>query len=292
MFVPASRLKNISMKEKILVKKQSGEKEAFDPDKLHNSLRRAGASAQLAREVEKGLRPYLSDGITTNAVYRKAFQLLRKMKRSTAARYSLKRAIMELGPSGYAFEQLVGLLLESMGYTVEVGQMVQGRCVQHEVDVVAYNDHQQFMVECKYYNSQGKNCNVRVPLYIQARFQDIQQRWKSSPGLQKRSFHGFVVTNTRFTTDAMDYGRCVGLRMVSWDYPAKESLKELIERSGLFPVTVLTLLNKKQKQALLNQEVVLCRQLLSKPGLLDQLGLTRVKKEKVLDEIRDLTGSD
>ncbi len=284
-------LNNERMKQKIRVKKQSGEKEVFDPDKLHNSLRRAGASSQLARKVEEGLRPFLTDGITTNAVYRKAFQLLRKLQRSAAARYSLKRAIMELGPSGYPFEHFVGSLLESMGYAVEVGQVVKGQCVKHEVDVVAHNEHQQFMVECKYYNNQGKYCNVRVPLYIQARFQDIQQRWKSTPGLQKRTFHGFVVTNTRFTRDAMDYGRCVGLRMVGWDYPEKEGLKELIERSGLFPVTVVTLLNKKQKQALLKQEVVLCRQLLEKPGILDQLGLTRSKKEKVLQEIHDLIGS-
>lgn len=280
------------MTKKVLVRKQSGEKEAFDPGKLHDSLRRSGASKTQANKVEEGIQDFLEDGISTASLYRKAFQLLRKQKRSTAARYSLKRAIMELGPSGYPFEHFVGALLESMGYQVEVGQVVQGQCIRHEVDVVAHNEHQQFMVECKYYNSQGKYCNVRVPLYIDSRFRDIEKRWKSTPGLEKRSFHGWVITNTRFTTDAMDYGRCVGLRMVSWDYPSKESLRDMIEATGLFPVTALTLLNKLQKQKILEQDVVLCRQLLQKPGLLDQLDIRGKKKERVLDEIKELIGAN
>ncbi len=276
------------MAKKVLIKKHSGEKEPFDAEKLHASLRRSGASDQLARKVEKGIQPFLEEGISTATLYRKAFQLLRKFQRSSAARYSLKKAIMELGPSGYPFEHFVGALLEKMGYHVEVGQMVKGQCIQHEVDVVANNEHQQFMVECKYYNSQGKYCNVRVPLYIHARFQDVEKRWKSTPGLEKRSFHGWVFTNTRFTTDATDYARCVGLRLVSWDYPKKEGLRDMIEKAGLFPVTVLTLLNKKQKQQLLEQGVVLCCQVLEKPGVLDQMELTASKKKKILNEIRDL----
>lgn len=276
------------MAKKVLIKKHSGEKEPFDAEKLHASLRRSGASDQLARKVEKGIQPFLEEGISTATLYRKAFQLLRKFQRSSAARYSLKKAIMELGPSGYPFEHFVGALLEKMGYHVEVGQLVKGQCIQHEVDVVANNEHQQFMVECKYYNSQGKYCNVRVPLYIHARFQDVEKRWKSTPGLEKRSFHGWVFTNTRFTTDATDYARCVGLRLVSWDYPKKEGLRDMIEKAGLFPVTVLTLLNKKQKQQLLEQEVVLCCQVLEKPGVLDQMELTASKKKKILNEIRDL----
>ncbi len=280
------------MSKQVIIRKQTGEKEAFDPDKLRASLRRAGASPRLAREVEESIRPMLEDGMTTSAVYRKAFQTLRKLQRATAARYSLKKAIMELGPSGYPFEHFVGQLLSHMGYQIEVGRMVRGQCISHEVDVVAHNDHQQFMVECKYYNSQGKYCNVRVPLYIHSRFKDIEGRWKSTPGLEKRSFHGWVFTNTRFTEDAMEYARCVGLRMVSWDYPPREGLKDMIQQTGLFPVTVLTHLTRKQKQELLEQEIVLCRQLHRRQGVLDQLGLKPGKKKKVMDEIQDLIDPD
>lgn len=278
------------MGKSILVEKHSGEKEPFSSEKLHQSLARAGAGQDLIEKVEAGLQPKMYDGITTSEIYRKAFQLLKKLKNSTAARYSLKIAIMDLGPTGYPFEQFVGELLRQMGYQVEVGQMVAGHCVQHEVDVVARNDHEQFMVECKFYNNQGKYCNVKVPLYIDSRFRDIEQQWRLLPGNKDYEFSGWVVTNTRFTTDAMDYGRCVGLKLLSWDYPRHQGLKEMIERSGLFPVTVLTTLNKKQKQMLLDEKIVLCRQLRSKIGMLDSLGLGRGKAKNVIQELDELLG--
>ncbi len=278
------------MGKSILVEKQSGEKEPFSSEKLHQSLARAGAGQALIEKVEAGLQSQMYDGITTSEIYRKAFQLLKKLKNSTAARYSLKNAIMDLGPTGYPFEQFIGELLSQMGYQVEVGQVVSGHCVQHEVDVVARNDHEQFMVECKFYNNQGKYCNVKVPLYIDSRFRDIEQQWRLLPGNKDFEFSGWVVTNTRFTTDAMDYGRCVGLKLLSWDYPRQKGLKEMIESSGLFPVTVLTTLNKKQKQMLLDQKIVLCRQLRNKTGILDSLGLGRGKAKAVMQELDELLG--
>lgn len=276
------------MGKSFLVKKQSGEKEAFSSEKLRQSLSRSGASQQLIEKVEKALYPLMYEGINTSEIYRKAFQLLRKFKRSSAARYSLKKAIMELGPSGYPFEHFIGALLQKLGYEVEVGKVVQGHCVQHEVDVIARDNSIQFMVECKYYNSQGKYCNVQVPLYIDSRFRDIEKRWKTHQANQGLTFSGWVVTNTRFTNDAMAYGKCAGLHLVSWDFPRNQSLKDMIEHSGLFPVTVLTTLNAKQKRILLDQGIVLCRQISEKPGVLDTLGLTKPKINQVLDELDEV----
>jgi hypothetical protein len=276
------------MGRNILVEKQSGEKEPFSPEKLRESLKRSGAPEPLIDEVEEAMKSKLVDGITTSIIYREAFQLLRRLKRSTAARYSLKKAIMELGPSGYPFEHFVGAVLEKMGYEVKVGQVVQGHCVQHEVDVVARNAHEQFMVECKFYNNQGKYCNVQVPLYIDSRFKDIEKRWRLAGDNMHLNYRGWVVTNTRFTSDAMDYGRCVGLHLVSWDYPRRNSLKDMIEQSGLFPVTVLTSLQKRQKQQLLDAGIVLCRQLKEKPGVLDTIGLTKPKLKIVMKELDEV----
>ncbi len=276
------------MPRHILVEKQSGEKEPFSPEKLRQSLERSGASEHLIDEVEEAMSSKMYEGISTSEIYKKAYQLLRKLKRSTAARYSLKKAIMELGPSGYPFEHFVGAVLERMGYEVKVGQSIHGQCIQHEVDVVARNEQEQFMVECKFYNSQGKYCNVQVPLYIDSRFRDIEKRWRVDNANANLTFRGWVVTNTRFTTDAMDYGRCVGLHLVSWDYPRRNSLKDMVERSRLFPITVLTSLNRKQKQHLLDQDIVLCRQLKDHIGLLDTIGLTKPKIKKVLDELDEV----
>lgn len=70
----------------------------------------------------------------------------------------------------------------------------------------------------------------------------------------------------------------------------KKSLKDLIEGSGLFPITVLTTLTRKQKDLLLENEVVLCGQLLERPAAFGKLGLDLKKQEKVLDEARELLG--
>jgi len=273
-----------------LVKKASGEKEPFSRQKLENSLSRAGADKQVISDILSEVKPWLYDGISTKKIYKKAFDLLAKHRKGMAARYSLKRAIMDLGPTGYPFEHFVGQLIAELGFKTEIGQILNGKCVKHEVDVVATADNRQYFVECKFYNSQGKYADVKVPLYIHSRFEDIVEMKKRLPEYADFSFQGWLVTNTRFTTDAMDYGKCAGLHLVSWDYPRGHSLKDMVEQKGLFPVTVLTFLNKEQKKNLLDGGIVLCRQILNNPLLLDKIGLKGNKKEKALKELNDLAG--
>ncbi|HSV76842.1 MAG TPA: restriction endonuclease [Bacteroidales bacterium] len=278
------------MDKNFVVKKHSGEQEEFNPAKLLSSLMRSGVDEGTAKLVMQELYEHLYDGITTEQIYRKAFRLLQKKLRTSAARYSLKKAIMEMGPSGHPFEHLVGAIIGHLGYQFEVGVTFRGKCVSHELDVLARNSHEMFMVECKYYNSQGKNCNVQVPLYINSRFNDVKAVWELNPANKGLKFSGWVVTNTRFSSDAADYGKCAGLNLIGWDYPRGNSLRELIERYGLFPVTALTTLSKKQKDMLLGANQVLCRQLLENKAALGMLGLDKKDNQKVLNEIIELTG--
>jgi len=273
---------------RIKVRKASGEKEVFSEEKLRNSLERSGASAAMVDAIVDEIRDYLHDGIATKEIYKKAFQLLRRRVRSNAARYSLKKAIMELGPTGFPFERFIGELLKKQGYSVEVGIILQGKCVQHEIDVLAKKGDEVVIAECKYHNSQGKICSVQIPLYINSRFNDIEVVWCSEKENENKYFRGWVVTNTRFSKDAEDYGSCAGLRLVAWDYPRKGSLKEMIESAGLFPITVITGLNAKQKQRLLEKNIVLCSELCNNPGLLAQLDLTKKKQEKVMEEVSQI----
>jgi Holliday junction resolvase-like predicted endonuclease len=276
------------MSAKVKVRKASGDMQAFSEDKLRNSLQRSGASDVLIDGIVDEIQKQLHEGITTKEIYKKAFQLLRKRVRANAARYSLKKAIMELGPTGFPFERFIGEILKKQGYIVEVGKTIQGKCVQHEVDVVAEKEDLMVMAECKYHNAQGKICSVQVPLYIQSRFHDIETVWSSQKSNENKRFHGWVVTNTRFSSDAEEYGTCAGLRLIGWDFPRKGSLKEMIETSGLFPITVITSLNSRQKQQLLEKNIVLCSDLCSNPGLLAQLNLDKMSLAKVTDELNDI----
>ena len=266
--------------------KASGDAEVFSEEKLRNSLRRSEATDEMenivVNEVLKQLRP----NMTTAEIHRIAFRLLRKLKSSSAARFNIKKAIMELGPTGFPFESLVGEIFKEFGYSVEVGKTVRGLCVEHEIDVVADKENRLVMVECKFHNTPGKLCNVQVPLYIRSRFNDIENLWNTIE--ENKYFEGWVVTNTRFSGDALQYGNCAGLKLMGWDYPAKGSLRVIIEKFRLLPVTVLTDLNRKQKTQLIESGVLLCTQLIQRPGLLGQIGLDNRKQKRVIRELEEV----
>lgn len=276
------------MKNLPLVKKASGESQPFNRSKLEESLRRSGANEFDIGLVVNEMVDWLHEGVTTKMIYTKAFTLLRKKKRGLAARYSLKKALMELGPTGFPFEHFIGQIFKHEGFSVEVGQIVQGVCVQHEMDVIATRSNVQRLAECKFHNEAGKVSSVQIPLYVRSRMDDIIKKRKTLPEYANFTFEGWLFTNTRFTVDAENYGKCAGLHLVSWDYPAGKSLKEIIERERLFPISILTELTKNEKQVLMDKGIVLCRQIALMPQILDSLNLTATKRNSVLTEIDDL----
>ncbi len=270
----------------INVRKASGELEPYDESKLRRSLQNAGASTLLIDHIIQSVREILVEGISTLKIYKEAFRLLHTGSSKSAGRYRLKEAIFELGPAGYHFEKFVAGLLKSLGYQTEVGVVVPGDCVTHEIDVIAHKDDEYYMIECKFHNRSENRCSVKVPLYIQARFQDVKKNWSKLPGHQNKNHKGWVVTNTRFTKDALSYAECVGLNLLSWDYPEKNGIKDLIGRVKLHPVTCLTSLNKDEKEVLLKNDVLFCKQICQNKNILGENGIdprriNRISKEAI-----------
>ncbi|TVR15775.1 MAG: ATPase [Balneolaceae bacterium] len=270
----------------VQVTKASGEQEPFDESKLRWSLKNAGAADAVIDTVVEAVHDKLVDGISTRKIYREAFRLLRSESERIAGRYKLKEAMLELGPTGFPFEQFVAGLFNGFGYRTEVGVIVKGDCVQHEIDVIAQKENEYLLVECKFHNRKENRCNVQVPLYIQSRFLDVKRNWSSLPGHEGKKHFGLVVTNTRFTKDALQYGECAGLKLLSWDYPEKNSLKDLIGRLNLHPVTCLSTLNKKEKNLLTEKGIVLIVQLLDQENMLKKIGLDQRKINRVVKEAR------
>lgn len=272
----------------IVVTKNNGEKDVFNAEKLKTALRRSGASEREVDLVEQEVLGELYDGISTKKIYRLAYNLLRNKSKRTAGRYRLKNAVMSLGPSGYPFEKFMGRLFESRGYNVKVNQIIKGKCVSHETDVIANNGTEQIMVECKFHSSATQKSDVKVPLYIQSRFLDIKAVWEQQPNLKEVQFYGMVATNTRFTEDAKDFARCMGLKVISWDYPTGNSLREWIDDSGYYPITVLQSLRKKDKELLLENNLVLCRELEPHRQKLRELNFSESTIKKILNEAAHL----
>ncbi|MBI4100718.1 restriction endonuclease [Candidatus Microgenomates bacterium] len=230
----------------INVVKASGEIEPFSEEKVRASLRRAGADNNLTSQLVSHVKGELYNGIPTKVIYSHIFDLLRKEKSRLSSRYNLKEAIMQLGPTGFPFEKFVAGILGFSGYSCEVGKIVRGKCVAHEIDVAAQKDNERLMIECKYHNQPGAKTDIKTALYVYARFLDVQESFNQ----------GWLVTNTKATTDARVYAECVGLKLISWDWPPENSLRFLIEKSGLHPITALNFLDEGEKKDLLAKGVV------------------------------------
>lgn len=273
----------------ILVTKKSGDQVLFEEDKLRKSLERSGADPDTIARVIDELLLYINNGMSTHKVYKKAYSILSKISNRTAGRYRLKSAIMELGPTGFPFEKFVGAIIENQGFVANTGIIVEGKCVTHEVDVVAENNDKIIVVECKFHREGNRKSDVKVPLYIRSRFNDIYAQWEKEDRIKGRKFEGWVVTNTRFTLDAEKFGKCSGLKLVSWDYPNENSLKNMIDKSGLHPLTSLRSLTKKEKEYVLEQGIVLCKEL--SEDILLKSGIPSNKIKKVLFEAKNLTDS-
>ena len=195
---------------------------------------------------------------------------------------------MELGPSGFPFEKLIGKILDQEGFQTKVNVIAQGNCVQHEIDVIAQKDNNHYMIECKYHSDQKRFCNVKVPLYIHSRFLDVEKQWKLLKEHETKLHKGGVYTNTRFTTDAIQYGNCVGLLLTSWDYPIGNGLKDRIDKSGLHPLTALTTLTKAEKTKLLDTGIVLCKELHENPYLLEQIEIPTSRHKNIIEDSQEL----
>ncbi len=268
--------------------KSSGEKVRFSLDKLKASLKQVGTDHQTINQIVDKVRDELYQGISTKEIYNRAFSLLKKKKSYLASKYKLKKAIYELGPTGFPFERFISAILKYSGYKTDVDKILQGQCVTHEIDVIASKHNETTLIECKFHNEEGLNCNVKVPLYINSRYNDVKAHWNANSKKKSILTKGWVVTNTRFTQDAIEFGRCVNLYLLSWDYPKNDGLKDRIDRLGLYPVTVSTLLTNREKQFLLSRDVVLCRELIGDAFYLDHLGISEIRKEKILNEIKML----
>ena len=265
------------------IRKVSGELEPFSEEKVRSSLTRARIDKGVQDEIIRRLSSRLYEGITTRKIYSLVYGWLKDDKPYLASRYNLKRAVMSLGPTGYPFEKFIAGVLICCGFQATVSTIVKGRCIDHEVDVLAQKDEKRYMIECKFHNRQGIKTNVKVALYVDARFLDIKDTPINFFG-KKTVSQALLATNTKLTSQAIAYCRCKEMQMISWNYPQRFSLRELIEKEGLHPITCLSSLSRKEKQSLLNEGFVFCHDLVEGKKWFSLVA--RNKLEEVKEEAR------
>ncbi len=269
--------------------KADGNTEEFRPQKLVSSLKRAGAQPTEIQNIVKDIESSLKDGMRTQVIYQRAFQLLRESAEPIAAKYSLRRAIFGLGPSGFPFEDFLGKLFEAEGYKTKRRLILKGKCALHEVDLAAYSPTHSFVAEAKFHMRPGIKSDLQVAMYSYARYLDLKLAricTEDACGIVSLS----VITNTKFTTAAIKYAECSGIDLLSWDYPHNNSLQTKIEKHGVYPVTVLANLSNAQKQQFLERGIILCSDIARRQNLLQKIGLSKQKIDAVLREVHSLCG--
>ncbi len=271
----------------ILITKADGEQVPFDPTKLEHSLQLAGAASTARARILLHITQELKEGMRTEDIYHHAFDLLQKDEPAPiAARYSTKRAVFALGPSGFPFEQFLAEILRAHGWKAQTGVALTGRCAPHEVDVLAEKEGRRIGVEAKFHNEPGGKTDIKDALYVKARYDDLRE----APEASSRVAQGWLVTNTRFTRNAIRYAQCSGLALIGWDYPRTRGLLTLIEEARVHPLTCLTTLSEGEKHRLLERKIVLCKDVLA-PHILEEFGVRPDKIPHVVEEARLLCGT-
>ena len=255
--------------------KVSGKRVKFIPAKVRRTCLRAGADVALADRIVSEVSQHVYNGMETRELLRLILKLLKQRNPLVATRYSLKKAMLGLGPAGFIFEEFIVRLLKAYGYQAWCPPLVSGVCVKHEVDIIAKSpskklnnlikeEHGQsrvYMVECKYHNTPGLRSGLKEALYVWARFLDLRDAWRQST--RQRFDCPWLISNTKFSNLAVQYAQCKKLRLLGWKHPRGNGLERLIEAKKLYPITILRGLDKTSKESLFSNNIILCQELIS-----------------------------
>jgi hypothetical protein len=241
--------------------KDNGEITYFDSERFKESLMKSGASEAQIDQLLVNIKPRVYEGMKTRELYQMAHEILRGYSDSFAARYSLKKALIKLGPAGYYFEKWLGKFLPHFGYRTMHSQLIKGHAVTHEADVIAEKNGELIWIECKFRNTGETKISVTTPMYVVSRVKDISEKKYRFWNEEMEFSSGMLVTNSYFTNDSIDFANYYGLGLLSWDYPKDSSLKNLVDSKGLYPITCLTTLTEDQISMLLSKGIILVKEL-------------------------------
>lgn len=272
----------------LVIIKPDGSREVFNPARLVVSLERAGAGSHIAQHIAETITSTIVPGTSSREIYMRAFALLRKDARPVAARYFLRRALLELGPTGHPFEDFISHLYRVEGWKVETRKIIQGVCVPHEVDFYASNkEGNTFLAaELKYHNDPGYKTDLKVALYVKSRFDDIFSYDSTARACPLNQ--GLLITNTKFTSEAVAYAECSGIELLGWDYPEHNSLFTRMSRAKVYPITTLTGLTRAEKRLLVEQGTIAVDEVVQDRRRLDILHLSTARVGELRAEAEGL----
>jgi hypothetical protein len=266
--------------------KGDGSQEKFSEKKFHRALKGAGVSQPHIEDVTERIKKKFSKPVRTYTLYKTTFDILKELEPAEAGRYSLKKALQDMGPTGFPFEKLVARIYEHKGYTIQVGKILQGKCITHEIDVIAYKNPENFIIiECKFFNAPSIFMSVHTPLYVNSRFYDVYGSSKNWNEYHLKDVSQCAVaTNAKFSFQSVDYSDCKNIQLLGWNYPRDKGIEYYIRKYQLYPVTTLLSLSNKEKKILMRENIILCKELKENTQKLYSFGFEKDKIEHIINE--------
>jgi Holliday junction resolvase len=263
--------------------KKTGIIEDFDENKIIQSLINVGADEVTASKICKTVYDKIPNLIRADDLWKITLKELKKYHLGFATKYNLKKAIYNLGPSGFPFERYFAKLLAEYGYETIIDEWIEGKCLNYEIDIVAVKDEERYIIECKFHNQAGVKSDLKTVLYVFGRWLDIKEKF---PYLKN-----WLATNTKITDEGIKFAECRNIKITAWKYPPSESLEKLIEQKGIYPVTILLSGNKFIYTNLIQNNFVIIQDLFRyKPEEISKMtGIELNKIRKLIDEAKNLS---
>lgn len=261
------------------VVKADGSQEKFDKEKLMQTAIRAGASKEMAITIAVNAEKNFPSNAGTHEIYQFVMNELDKKSEKVASLFGLREAIADLDAT--VFEKYTAKILEANGYECKWNTIVDGRNIDHQIDVIAYNKKtdEYFYVECKRHYNPHRFCGLEVPLEVQARLEDLREGFIDHKN--KYNFAAaWIFTNSKFSEHARKYATRKGVMITGWS-TENNSIQELIEKQKVYPVTILKI-DLGLKASLLNSGII---------TLQDVINSKKSPKEAV-DKAKEILGKN
>jgi hypothetical protein len=272
----------------IRVKKADGSLQLFDREKVARTCLRMGANKHAADEIAEKVERRLYDGISSAKILQIIFQFMRRHKPTVGNIFDLRKGLSLMTPKP-EFEVFVQALLARSGFEVSPNRLLNGKCVEHEVDAIARKDGFTFFVEAKHHSRYHTPTGLDESRIARAVLEDVVEGFALGKSDLKID-RAMIVTNTRYSSQALQYGACRNILQIGWSSPKNQGLQRLISGRNLFPLSCLRGLSMDFRLKLALSGIVLFEQLIKE----DTRSLSR-KTDLSLEFLRNIKekiGSD
>lgn len=243
------------------VRKADGRLEPFHRWKVVRTCLRLKVPRGEVERIAEEILKEAYDGIPTQKILELIYEKVGRVRPALKHALDLREAISRLRPKP-DFEEFMRKVLSKMGYRVEGNIILEGRCVEHEVDGVAVKGEEVLLLEVKHHVNPHTYTGVSVFLEVWAELQDLIEGHRL--GLHEYSFtNALIACNTKISAHAERYARCKGLKHIGWRYPRAMALEDIIEGHQLYPVTMLKGLGDRELERLGDAGLIVLKDLLN-----------------------------